>query len=179
MLCIACGLPLSKTDIKVYTLFDRVGYTDKRCRACITHGVGEVYRVSKKVLLETLKFLDTRRFSCKACLTKVKLRYRDPVHRNYCLRCTNSDGRVKRLYSEPIEEWPRMALLDIDTSPAPGSPEILEKQDQVSETRWEKEPTVRISAVELQDLIKRLGKKELSKTNSRNKQISKNVWRKK
>ena len=179
MICIACDGPLSILDIKVYTLFDTVGYTDCRCRDCIIRGVGEVYRISKEALLKTLESLDTRRFYCKACLTKVKLKYRDPNNRNYCLRCTNSDGRVRRLYSQPVEEWPRMALLDVDTSPAPASEEILERHDQVSEVRWEKEPTTSISKEDLLELLTRLDSKERSQANSRNKQISKNVWRKK
>ncbi len=179
MICTACEGFLSEPDIRVYTIFEGFGYIDQRCRKCIITGFGEVIRMSKQVLLDTLKFLDTRRFYCKSCLTKVKLRYRDPNHTNYCLRCTNSDGRVSRLYSEPIQEWPRMTLLEVDISPAPASEEILERQAEVSRTRWEKEPTVKISPDELRDLLARLDIKERSKVNSQNKQISKNVWRKK
>ena len=179
MICIACEDHLSEVDIRVFRVFEGFGFIDQRCRQCIITGFGEVVRMSKQALLDTLKFLDTRRFYCKSCLTKVKLRYRDPNNTNYCLRCTNSDGRVARLYSQPVEEWPRMTLLDVDVSPSLPTKEILERHDEVSRTRWEKEPTIKISPDELRDLLARLDVKERSKANSQNKQISKNVWRRK
>ncbi len=175
MICLQCSNELSDIETRMAQTIVVAGRIIEKCTKCITKFV----TVDASVIERYARYLERNRFKCRGCLANVKRKYEDEERRNFCVRCTRGTSRSRLdLYSEDTERWPIGHIEDVDRSPVAPSQEILTRQDEVDEKRWEREgvETVNVDPEVLAELLEKPDKIQESKANARNKQISKRMW---